>query len=735
MKLRSHKLFRDLGLSIVYGEIQSLEVNIPWASLLSSPVKILIDGINLQVGPLDTALLGKKDIREQLISSKLDQLRIADEAIDFKGTVKSQEAADKSKINPKSAASTKATYVQQWTAKIIDNLEITLKNVHIRYEDSQTLPGSHFSAGVTLKSFTVSSCDENWTEKFIGRDLNKAPTAMRKLAKISNLGLYWITKSAVFTGMPFEDWSDKMNSLIYSGSSLTPSSINNIDYLLHPDSSLLLHLIHDNSDKSAPKFDISLESSDFLFSFDRTQYLQLQCTVKAMDSVKTIRQPLVDRPLERPNTSEDCVIWWRYACKLVIKRKEYIRLVKLSKTIDEDGHMDLRTEEEKARTRVLEIWIPIRSLVIFRHACAKEMQADAHEKHEHLVRMALENGLKCPVIAVKEEPRSWVGWMRGTAKTPTNKVKEATEEDDDVSLESIITSLEHADGIVEDITPEYKVCVTTSATLNLSVDGSQIATTTMALSLVAATSAEGMTATAHLCDLLVIDKCSIKPMNPNIIAVKQKSKSPSKASILNVVTEVLAPKERILNSTPSFSIVYEKSGLKTKARLTALPVEITLNQICIQQLVGFFLPAPAAPPSTFKEAPVRNLHAAEIHPVNNSEGAFLHVVDSAKTSDKKTTHTSNEEKDKEKDKDNDEDDEDDESFDVFFEAHAPKILIPESNLSDCGYFLLDTGYLTVKVRSEYICLLSLVFNLHPHMSVALLHCCIRYFVSCIVYLL
>ena len=722
MKLRSHKLFRDLGLSIVYGEIQSLEVNIPWASLLSSPVKILIDGINLQVGPLDSALLGKKDIREQLISSKLDQLRIADESIDFKGTVKSQEAADKGKINPKSAASTKATYVQQWTAKIIDNLEITLKNVHIRYEDSQTLPGSHFSAGATLKSFTVSSCDENWTEKFIGRDLNKAPTAMRKLAKISNLGLYWITKSAVFTGMSFEDWSDKMNSLIYSGSSLSPSSINNIDYLLHPDSSLLLHLIHDNSDKSAPKFDISLESSDFLFSFDRTQYLQLQCTVKAMDSVKTIRQPLVDRPLERPNTSKDCVIWWRYACKLVIKRKEYIRLVKLSKTIDEDGHMDLRTEEEKARTRALEIWIPIRSLVIFRHACAKEMQADAHEKHEDLVRMALENGLKCPVIAVKEEPRSWVGWMRGAAKTPTNKVKEVTEEDDDVSLESIITSLEHADGIVEDITPEYKVCVTTSATLNLSVDGSQIATTTMALSVVAATSAEGMTATAHLCDLLVIDKCSIKPMNPNIIAVKQKSKSPSKASILNVVTEVLAPKERILNSTPSFSIVYEKLGLKTKARLTALPVEITLNQICIQQLVGFFLPAPAAPPSIVKAA-VKNLHAVEIHPVNNNEGAFLHVVDSTKTSDKKT-HISTEEKDNDED-----DDEDDESFDVFFEAHAPKILIPESNLSDCGYFLLDTGYLTVKVTFECIRLLSLLFISHSHRSMTLLHCCISYIVD------
>jgi Vacuolar sorting-associated protein 13, N-terminal/N-terminal region of Chorein or VPS13 len=691
--LRSHKLFRDLGLSIAYGEIHSLEVIIPWASLLSSPVKILIDGINLQVGPLDAAQLGKKEIREQLISSKMDQLRIADESIDYNGTTKALEGADKGKTTPKTAANTKATYVQQWTAKIIDNLEITLKNVHIRYEDSQTLPGSNFSAGVTLKSFTVSSCDENWTEKFIGRDLNKARTAMRKLAKISNLGLYWMSKSAVLKGMPFVDWSSQMNSLIYSGSSLNASSIKDIDYLMHPDSSLLLKLIHDDSNKSIPKFDISLESSDFLFSVDRTQYLQLMCTMKAMDSVRTIRQPLVDRPQERPASSKDCVIWWKYAIKLVMRKKEYIRLVKLSKTVDQDGHMDIRTEGEKARSRVLEIWIPLRALVIFRHACAKELQKEAHERHEHLVKVALENGLKCPVLPVKEEPRSWMGWMRGTAKT-AGKVKEVTE-DDDVSLESIITSLEHADGIVEeDVTPEYKVCVTTSATLNLSVDGSQFATATMALSVVAETSAQGMTATAHLCDLLVIDKCSVKPMNPNIIAVKQKIKSPSKGSVSNVVTEALAPKERILNTTPSFSIVYEKLGSKTKARLTALPVEITLNKMCIQQLVGFFLPSPAAPPAILEE-PLKNTHSPEIHHTDGGEGSFLHVVDSTKSPDHRTQND-------EKDKDSDED-EDEEIFEVIFEAHAPNIIIPEGDSAKCGCFLLDTGYITVKVRLDNIC--------------------------------
>jgi hypothetical protein len=38
------------------------------------------------------------------------------------------------------------------------------------------------------------------------------------------------------------------------------------------------------------------------------------------------------------------------------------------------------------------------------------------------------------------------------------------------------------------------------------------------------------------------------------------------------------------------------------------------------------------------------------------------------------------------------------STEIFFEAHAPKIIIPQEMSSDGGYLLLDTGYLVVKGR-------------------------------------
>lgn len=47
--------------------------------------------------------------------------------------------------------------------------------------------------------------------------------------------------------------------------------------------------------------------------------------------------------------------------------------------------------------------------------------------------------------------------------------------------------------------------------------------------------------------------------------------------------------------SPSFSVSYEVDKGKTVIRVSALPVEFTMNKICIQQLLGFFL----APPSSF----------------------------------------------------------------------------------------------------------------------------------------
>lgn len=58
-------------------------------------------------------------------------------------------------------------YLSQIVNKVIDNVQFTMRNIHIRYEDHISDPGHPFSVGITLKELSALSTDDEWTPKFI----------------------------------------------------------------------------------------------------------------------------------------------------------------------------------------------------------------------------------------------------------------------------------------------------------------------------------------------------------------------------------------------------------------------------------------------------------------------------------------------------------------------------------------------------------------------------------------
>lgn len=513
-----------------------------------SPVKVVIDGVNLQVGPLDTNSMNKEEIKKRKMASKMEQLRVADQFINFTGDAMDTGKDKKNKESTASLQTTQATYTQQMTAKIIDNIEITLKNVHIRYEDSSTIQGVSFSTGITLNAFSLATCDEKWHEKFIKRDLNKSGECIRKLAKVSNFGLYWVTKSRKLKGESFKDWSNTMRSLIYPGAVNEMSQFENIQYILHPASTLVAKLIH-NEDNigNLPKFDIAVESSNFPISIDRAQYLQYLCTSAMISSLQQRKQPRSYCPYERPTSPIWVRAWWKYALKLVTKGKRYTQLVKQSKILQVDGEKNRDLSfEDKREMQELEERLPLRSLVIFRQKAAKEIQLEATARQHRLRGQALAKGLQLKEpLPIKQKPaenRTWVEWAYSvksdeTGQKRSEKKGNAMEDEGDVSIESIIASMEkqignqaiEIDKGIRKKIPLYKMSLTTSASVDIGVGGKPVATATMALNLSGEINSWGQSATIHMRDLLVIDRCTVLPAIQNIISVK-KSPSPSSSS-------------------------------------------------------------------------------------------------------------------------------------------------------------------------------------------------------------
>jgi hypothetical protein len=58
-------------------------------------------------------------------------------------------------------------FLAQLTTKVVNNLQFTIKNIHIRYEDKISDPGHPFAVGVTLKELSGLSTDDDWQPKFI----------------------------------------------------------------------------------------------------------------------------------------------------------------------------------------------------------------------------------------------------------------------------------------------------------------------------------------------------------------------------------------------------------------------------------------------------------------------------------------------------------------------------------------------------------------------------------------
>lgn len=64
-------------------------------------------------------------------------------------------------------------FVEKLTTQIIKNVQLTIKNIHIRYEDKVTRPGHPFSMGVTLSNFSLQTTDENWKATIVQEMVTK----------------------------------------------------------------------------------------------------------------------------------------------------------------------------------------------------------------------------------------------------------------------------------------------------------------------------------------------------------------------------------------------------------------------------------------------------------------------------------------------------------------------------------------------------------------------------------
>lgn len=123
-----------------------MTLKIPWKSLYTESVKASIDGLTILVAPKSSLSfdedLDKKESRDR----KLKEVKRLIELEKSKVKTKLEQDDDDQKSD---------TFGERIQMQVMRNLELEIKNIHIRYEDDYTKPMYPFSAGVTLNSIEI----------------------------------------------------------------------------------------------------------------------------------------------------------------------------------------------------------------------------------------------------------------------------------------------------------------------------------------------------------------------------------------------------------------------------------------------------------------------------------------------------------------------------------------------------------------------------------------------------
>ncbi|GAB1600262.1 intermembrane lipid transfer protein VPS13D [Argonauta hians] len=283
-----------LPLQLKKGMIRKITLKIPVTRIQSEPWVITMEGVYIIVEPMKHADCDKIERKKLYQSSKQLALETVDDMLKQSG--KSKASSSSWLVTLTSVAS-----------NILENLQLHVNDVHIRYEDSDLNPSHPFAVGIDLDSLIAQSTDENWVPCFVYRSVNEM---MFKLMELKNLSLYFDTNVKLIGDLTMSE----IVTLLQCNSSLR-NGIDVHDYVLSPTNAH--SRIQRNTSElpltsaSTPRLSTDITIEELAVSLSNVQYKYLVYWTRELDKQDRLYRCLKWRPdvncLENPRR------WWDYA--------------------------------------------------------------------------------------------------------------------------------------------------------------------------------------------------------------------------------------------------------------------------------------------------------------------------------------------------------------------------------------------------------------------------------------
>ncbi|KAF5370222.1 hypothetical protein D9615_010080 [Tricholomella constricta] len=393
-----------LPVDVLQGHLGKLSLSLHWLNLGNQPVEILVEDVYLLVVPSSQTNHDPEEDENRAQAAKAERLENA-ELLHMRGQAES------------SGESVQAQGLwESLIAKVINNLQITVKNIHIRYEDSMSVPGHPFAAGITLAGFTAVSVDEEWEPAFI----ESTAGAIHKLANLQSLALYFDTDAPSMAGLTPVDAKKKFYDMI----SLAQHD-NSHQFILRPVSGEGRIIVNHKVDQKTPRFEVQLIFDEIGVALDDNQYRDIISLLDMYHVYVRQRQYRKFKPQEFSLSTAKTRLFfagnailegvrernrkwtWAYFAERRDDRNKYVDL--FQKKV-----LNLLAGTESHDLEALERKLSYEDIRFYRSIARSRLRKD------EVLRKKLENQRK-------PEPsnQGWTGWIWGSSPTSTSQVDPA----------------------------------------------------------------------------------------------------------------------------------------------------------------------------------------------------------------------------------------------------------------------------------------------------------------------
>ncbi|KAJ1986508.1 Vacuolar protein sorting-associated protein 13 [Dimargaris cristalligena] len=287
----------NLPIDVLEGYIGELVLKIPWSNLKGEPVRVLIKNIFVLAGPKKMSEYDPEEDDRRRQKRKQDKL----ETLEMLSTKPKAPDEDDAK---------QTSFTMQLITKIVDNLQVSIHNIHVRYEDNISNPDHMFAAGITLSELSAVSTDENWNVKF----LDQAFENVHKLLKMGHLAVYFNSDTESLSGQTLQNFLQSFTDMI-SGEGVKPPGHS---YILKPVSGTGRLILKKKFTPSTAKNTAMLLFDQLAFILNDRQYKDLLLLVSSFDYFIRQHRYRKFRPPNGITVKKNPKIWLQFALQCVL---------------------------------------------------------------------------------------------------------------------------------------------------------------------------------------------------------------------------------------------------------------------------------------------------------------------------------------------------------------------------------------------------------------------------------